>query len=116
MADQKTLYIIQVRSTKGADEFLEDLVDAFDDEMDIELDEDEKDGITYYIYEAESDWEEDIVIARVGKFLYFANDEDLIFDSADLKKGESLAKFDLFNSVQDELSSDRFASVYFTGD
>ena len=112
--DAEILLVVETKSKKDADKFLVDLSEAMDDEQDMDFDTQEKNGILIYTYESE--WGDDIVMARGGNYVYFSNSEDAILDSVASKKGDSLASTDAYTDAMAELSKTRLASIYMSGD
>lgn len=109
------LLIVQTRNQGKTDEFVGKLIDELEANQDLSFTEDKKDGITLYTYEAESQWEENTVIARVGKFLYISNSDKAILDSAKLKKSDSLANASSYKNTVAALPKKRLATAYISG-
>jgi len=109
------LFILQTRDQGKADEFIAKYVAELEDSQGTTFDKEEKDRITFYTHKAEYDWEQDTVIARIGKFIYFANSEDIILNSSELKKSDSLASASGYKNAVAALPRKRLTTIYVNG-
>lgn len=110
------MFIVEARSKSGADEFIAEFVAAAESRQDMSFEVSEKNKITFYTHKSDYDPSGDVVVARVGKFVYFSNSEDAIAASAGLKKSDSLANSQPYKDGIAALSRDRIFTVYMDGD
>jgi len=113
--DVKLMFVLETRNQEKADQFLSDFVSALEKEENMEFAQSEKDGITFYIDEETSDPDDDMVIARNGKFLYLSNSQDTVLESTSLQKKDSLASSQGYKDALAVLPRSRLATVYITG-
>jgi hypothetical protein len=109
--DYEYMFVIEVRNKGGADQFIEDFIEKLDHDQGMQFKVEEKDGITLYVHEDE--YGDDAYITREGRYVYLANSEDVIFDSVNLKKDDSLASTDGYKKITAELPDNRIALMYF---
>ncbi|KAA3643342.1 MAG: DUF3352 domain-containing protein [Chloroflexi bacterium] len=110
--DGEYIWLVETRDKTAADQFISSLAVALDDEQGMQFSKSEKEGIEIYTHEP--DFGEDLLIARVGNFVYFSNSEAVILDSAALDKKDSLASLKIFEDAHAELPNDRVASAFFS--
>ena len=110
--DIEYMLIVETRSRSKADDFVTKLITAVEEKEGGSFETSEKDKATLYTYKSAVPGSEDIVIARVGKFVYFSNSDDAILGSASLKKADSLASDPNYKNALSALSKDRLATIY----
>jgi len=111
-SDAEFMFIVETRSRGNADDFVSKFVAALEDKQDKKFSQDEKDGVTIFTSKAEFDWEDDMVIARAGKFVYLANSEDAVLESINLARSDSLAGSDGYKNAVTALPRNRVATFY----
>lgn len=104
------MFVVEARSKGNADKFITDFIEKLDQEQDMQFNGEEKDGIMLYTHEAE--YGDDMFIARESRYVYFANSEDAIFNSAEIKKEDSLASSEGYINTLSELPDNRMALLY----
>jgi hypothetical protein len=112
----KLMFILETRSKGKTDEFLPKFVEALEKKQDMQFVQSEKDGITFYVAEANSTYEEDMVLARNGKFVYLSNSQETILASASLQKKDSLGSLQSYKDALAALPKKRLTTVYLGGD
>lgn len=108
--DAKMMFVLQTRNQGKTDEFLTKFVAALEKEQGMEFEQSETDGITFY-----TDKDQEMVIARNGKFVYLATSQDSILASASLQKSDSLGSLQSYKDGLAILPKDRLATVYMNG-
>jgi hypothetical protein len=111
-SEAEFMFIVETRSRGNADDFVSKFVAALEDKQDKKFSQDEKDGVTVFTSKAEFDWEDDMVIARAGKFVYLANSEDAVLESINLARSDSLAGSDGYKNAVAALPRNRVATFY----
>jgi len=114
--DFEFMFIAETRNKSKADEFLTKFVAAAADKQDMTFETSERDKITFYTYKSDYDSSQDVILARVGNFVYFSNSEDAIVKSADLKKADSLADDQNYKDGISALSGNSIVTMYFGPD
>ena len=113
--DAKYMLIVQTRNNSQADKFIQDFTKALEDYNLMTFSQEKVNGVTLYVHKAENDWEKDSVIARAGKFVYIANSEEAVLESAKLQKSASLAGSKMYQAAIAALPSKRLATLYVGG-
>lgn len=111
--DYEYMFVVEARNKGKADNFIEALVEKLEQDQDIQFNIEEKEGVMLYTHKDE--YGEDTYIAREGSYIYYANSEDAIFDSVNLKKDDSLASTDSYKNITAELPDNRIALMYIGG-
>ena len=106
----KYMFVIEARDKGEADIFIADFVLALDDESGMDFTDEEINGIKLYTHEP--DYGDAMYIAREGSFIYFANSEDAIFSSVEIKKEDSLANSEGYINTLVGLPDDRIGLIY----
>ena len=104
------IFLIEVRNRKKADEFLVKLVDNFRQE-DFEIDEIEYRGVNIYEHQAEYEFER-FAIGRSENLLIITTGIELVKDSVDAMKGNSLADTIEYDEFVNALPKDRAISFF----
>jgi hypothetical protein len=110
------MFILQSRNNGKADQFVKDLVAALEDKQGKSFEVSPVSGGNLYIARAQRSYEQDQVIARVGKFVYFSNSELAVRNSIQLKKNDSLAGSKAYKDTLAALPKGRLATMYFGGE
>ncbi len=112
-SDEPTVVVMaQTRNKRASDDFLEKVVEYFEDE-DWAVDEDSYEGVDYYVLEPQYEYDPTLYLGTVKDFLVLATDEDAMEDVIDASKGraDSLEDNERFNDVMSALPSDAVAYV-----
>ncbi len=104
------IFLIEVRNRKKADEFLVKLVDNFRQE-DFEIDEIEYRGVNIFEHQAEYEFER-FAIGRSENLLIITTGIELVKDSVDAMKGNSLADTIEYDEFVNALPKDRAISFF----
>jgi len=113
--DVKMMFILETRNKGKTDEFLTKFVAALEKEQGMEFEQSESNGIAFYTDKANSTYDDDMVIARNGKFIYLANSQDTILASVNLQKSDSLGSLQSYKDGVAVLPKARLATVYMNG-
>ncbi len=68
------------RKQRASDEFIEKVVDYLDDDDYYDVQDEEYQGVAYWVAEPDSDWDMPLVLGTVGKFVVLTSDEDAMED------------------------------------
>jgi hypothetical protein len=104
------MFVVEARNKGEADNFISTFVEKLDQEQGMQFTAEEKEGIMLYTHEVE--YGDDMFIARDGSYIYFANTEDSIFNSTELKREDSLASSEVYINTLAKLPDNRMAVLY----
>ncbi|MBK8900331.1 MAG: DUF3352 domain-containing protein [Anaerolineaceae bacterium] len=108
------IFAATIRDTAVADIFIEDLIDAIEDETDNRVDEVEYGGAL--VFEVDSDVEEErVAFGRSSEIFFFAANIDLLEDAIDAQQGENLGDIAEYQDTIAELPDDRALTIYVSG-
>ena len=102
--------LAQVRDRSGAEDFIDDLVDYFEEESYTEFDSGRRRGVELWVAE-----DENLALGLTDDYLLIGDSEDTIEDMADnLESPPSRTLLDspAFTEARDSLPADRFAFLY----
>jgi hypothetical protein len=105
------IFLIEVRNRRKADEFLEKLVDNVRQEGDLEIDEIDYRGVTIFEHQGEYEFET-FAIGRSENLLIYTTGIELLKDSVDAMKGDSLADTQEYDEFVNALPKDRAISFF----
>ena len=105
------IFLIEVRNRKKADEFLVKLVDNVRQEEDLEIGEIEYRGVTIFEHQDEFEFGR-FAIGRSENLLIIATGIELLKDSVDAMKGDSLADTQEYDEFVNALPKDRAISFF----
>ena len=109
------IFASTIRDTALADEFIENLIDAIEDESDNKVDEVEHGGAL--VFEIDSDFDDErIAFGRSSEVFFIATTIDILEDAIDAQNGENLGGVDQYQSTVAELPGDRAITVYISGE
>lgn len=104
-----------IRDTALADQFIEDLIDAIEDESDNKVDEVEYGGAL--VFEIDSDFEDErLAFGRSAEIFFIAANIDVLEEAIDAQQGENLNDVAEYQSTIADLPSDRALTVYISGE
>ncbi len=108
------IFAATIRDTAVADIFIEDLIDAIEDESGNRVDEVEHGGAL--VFEVDSDLEEErIAFGRSGEIFFLTTTIDLLEDAIDAQQGENLGDVAEYQDTLAELPADRAMTIYVNG-
>lgn len=108
------IFAATIRDTAVADIFIEDLIDAIEDETGYRVEEVEHGGAL--VFEVDSDIEEDrIAFGRSSEIFFLATNIDLLEDAIDAQQGENLGDVAEYQDTIAELPDDRALTIYVSG-
>ena len=108
------IFAATIRDTAVADNFIEDLIDAIEDETGNRVDEVEHGGAL--VFEVDSDFEEErIAFGRSSEIFFLATTIDLLEDAIDAQQGENLGDVAEYQNTLAELPGDRALTIYISG-
>jgi hypothetical protein len=99
-----------VRDNDAADAFIEDLVDAYEDEMDYDFGDDEYEGVLIF-----EDEDNELAFGRSDNIFFLAPSQNAIEDAIDAQNGENLTDNEVYSSFVGDLPNDRAVTVYIDG-
>jgi hypothetical protein len=99
-----------VRDNDAADTFIEDLVDAYEDEMDYDFGDDEYEGVLIF-----ADEDNELAFGRSDNIFFLAPSQDDIEEAIDAQNGENLTDNEVYSSFAGDLPNDRALTVYLDG-
>ncbi len=104
-----------IRDTALADKFIEDLIDAIEDESDNRVDEVEYGGAL--VFEIDSDFEDErLAFGRSDEVFFLAANIDVLEEAIDAQQGENLGDVAEYQSTIADLPGDRALTVYISGE
>ncbi|HLO16919.1 MAG TPA: DUF3352 domain-containing protein [Anaerolineales bacterium] len=112
----KMMFIVESRNKAKADQFISKFTAALEVKQNRKFTQSEKDGITYYVYKSDSDYEQDVVMARDSKFVYLSNSQDVVSKSINLQKKDSLSGLTGYKDALAALPKKRLATFYMSGE
>jgi Protein of unknown function (DUF3352) len=108
------VFAATVRDTDLADQFIEDLIEAIEDESGNDVDDDEYSDVT--VYEIDSDFDEErVAFGRSDEIFFVASNIDVLEEAIDAQNGANLGDMDEYKSTIAELPGDRALTVYISG-
>ena len=108
------IFAATIRDTAVADIFIEDLIDAIEDESGNRVDEVEHGGAL--VFEVDSDLDEErIAFGRSGEIFFLTTTIDLLEDAIDAQQGENLGDVAEYQDTLAELPADRAMTIYVNG-
>ncbi len=108
------IFAATIRDTAVADIFIEDLIDAIEDESGNRVDEVEHGGAL--VFEVDSDLDEErIAFGRSGEIFFLTTTIDLLEDAIDAQQGENLGDVAEYQDTLAELPADRAMTIYING-
>ena len=108
------IFAATIRDTAVADIFIEDLIDAIEDESVNRVDEVEHGGAL--VFEVDSDFDEErIAFGRSGEIFFLTTTIDLLEDAIDAQQGENLGDVAEYQDTLAELPADRAMTIYVNG-
>lgn len=109
------IFATTIRDTAVADQFIEDLIDAIEDESGNDVDDDEYSGVL--IFEIDSDFEDErIAFGRSDEIFFIATNKDLLEEAIDAQNGENLGGVAEYQNTIADLPGDRALTVYVSGE
>ncbi len=109
------IFAATIRDTALADQFIEDLIDAIEDETGNDVDDDEYNGVI--VFEVDSDFEdEQLAFGRSDDIFFLAANIDLLEEAIDAHQGDGLADVAEYQNVVAELPGDRAFTFYMSGE
>ena len=106
----KIIIAATVRDNDAADSFIEDLVDAYEDELDYEFDDDDYEGAVIYV-----DEDNEMAFGRSDNIFFLAPTQDTIEEAIDSQNGENLTDNETYSDFAGNLPGDRALTVYIDG-
>ncbi|VAW42858.1 hypothetical protein MNBD_CHLOROFLEXI01-1899 [hydrothermal vent metagenome] len=108
------IFAATIRDIDLADEFIENLIDAIEDETSNNVDDQEYSGVL--TFEIDSDFDDErLAFARSDEMFFFASNLDTLEEAIDAQNGESLGDIAEYKDTISELPSDRAMTVYISG-
>lgn len=107
--DADWLVAIEVRDKEAADAFLENLIEAIEDNENVRFDDGDYNGVT--IYEKDAGWD-NFALARSGNMLFIGNDNRTVESGIDAQSGDALADDDAYREAVGQLPDDRLVTAY----
>jgi len=109
------IFASTIRDMDLADQFIEDLIDAIEDETDNKVDEVEYGGAL--VFEIDSDFEDErLAFGRSDTIFFFAANIDILEDAIDAQQGDNLGDEAEYQNTIAELPGDRALTVYISGE
>ena len=109
------IFATTIRDTALADEFINDLIDAIEDESGNDVDEDEYSGVI--VFEVDSDFDDErLAFGRSDEIFFVAANIDTLEAAIDAQQGENLADVAEYQSAIADLPGDRALTVYISGE
>ncbi len=109
------IFATTIRDTELADQFIEDLIDAIEDESGNDVKDDEYKGVI--VYEVESDFEdEQLAFGRSDEIFFFTANMNALEDAIDAQQGDNLADVAEYKDTIAELPGDRAITFYLSGE
>ena len=109
------IFAATIRDTAVADIFIEDLIDAIEEQSDSRVDEVEYGGAL--VFEIDSDFEDErIAFGRSSEMFFMATNIDLLKDAIDAQQGENLGDVAEYQDTIANLPADRAMTVYVSGE
>jgi len=109
------IFASTIRDEAVADEFIEDLIDAIEDETGNDVDDDEYNGVL--LFEVDSDLEEEqIAFGRSDNIFFLAANMDTLEEAIDAQNGENLGDSEAYQNLIAELPGDRALTFYMDGE
>jgi hypothetical protein len=109
------MLMVQSRSNGRADKFIQELIIALEKNQSEPFTQSKVSGINMYIRQSQYSDMEDMVIARVGNYVYLANSQDAILSSLHVQKAAALGSSKMYKNAMAGLPKNRLVSVYFDG-
>ncbi|WP_420631768.1 DUF3352 domain-containing protein [Candidatus Leptofilum sp.] len=111
----KIVFAATIRDTELADNFIEDLIDAIEDESDNRVDEVEHGGAL--VFEIDSDFEdEQFAFGRSQEIFFIASNIDTLEEAIDAQNGDNLADVAEYQDTIADLPGDRAVTFYMSGE
>ncbi len=108
------IFAATIRDTAVADVFIEDLIDAIEDDTGNRVEEVEYGGAL--VFEVDSDVEsERIAFGRSSEVFFLATNIDLLENAIDAQQGENLGDVAEYQDTLAELPADRALTIYVSG-
>lgn len=109
------IFATTIRDTELADQFIEDLIDAIEDETGNDVDDDEYNGVI--VFEVDSDFEDErLAFGRSDEIFFIAANIDVLEEAIDAQQGENLADVAEYQNTIAELPGDRALTFYMSGE
>lgn len=102
------------RNTKASDRFIEKIVEYFDDDDYFDVQDEEYQGVEYWVAQPDSDWDMPVILGTVGKFVVLTTDEDAMEDVIDAqnRRIDTLDQVDQFQDLSSALPSGAVLYTY----
>lgn len=108
------IFAATIRDIDLADEFIENLIEAIEDETSNDVDDQEYSGVL--TFEIDSDFDDErLAFARSDKIFFFASNLDTLEEAIDAQNGDNLGDVAEYKNTISELPSDRAMTAYISG-
>ena len=109
------IFAATIRDIDLADVFIEDMIDAIEDETPNRVDDREYNGVL--TFEVDSDFEDErLAFARSDEIFFFTSNLDILEEAIDAQNGDNLGGVAEYQSTIAELPGDRALTVYISGE
>jgi hypothetical protein len=109
------IFASTIRDIDLADRFIEDIIDAIEDESDNRVDEVEYGGAL--VFEVDSDFEDErLAFGRSDNIFFFAANIDVLEEAIDAQQGDNLGDVAEYKNTIAELPDNRALTVYISGE
>ncbi|GJM39755.1 MAG: hypothetical protein DHS20C20_00370 [Ardenticatenaceae bacterium] len=109
------IFAATIRDTELADGFIEDLIDAIEDETDNKVDEVEHGGAL--VFEIDSDFDDErLAFGRSSDIFFFASNIDTLEEAIDAQNGENLSDIAEYKDTIADLPGNRAVTFYMSGE
>lgn len=102
------------RNRKESDRFIEKVIGYFGDDDYYDVQDEEYQGVEYWIAQPDSDWDMPVILGTVGKFVVLTSDENAMEDVIDAqnRKIDTLDQADQFKDLSSALPSGAVLYAY----
>ena len=109
------IFAATIRDIDLADQFIEDLIDAIEDETGNDVDDDEYSGVL--VFEVDSDFDDErLAFGRSDEIFFLAANIDVLEEAIDAQQGENLADVAEYQDTVADLPGDRALTFYMSGE
>lgn len=109
------VFAATIRDIDAADVFIEDLIDAIEDESGNDVDDNEYGGAL--LFEVDSDFEDErLAFGRSDEIFFIAANMDTLEEAVDAQNGENLGDVEEYQNTVSQLHDDRALTVYISGE
>ncbi len=109
------IFASTIRDTALADQFIEDLIDAIEDETGNDVDDDEYNGVI--VFEVDSEFEDErLAFGRSDDIFFIATNIDTLEEAIDAQQGENLGDVAEYQNTIAQLPGDRALTFYVSGE